>query len=330
VEMPDTQANFVTRAFINDMKKVCPFGVFESVLLSEVSRWKIGGKADLIIRPNSVEQISSVRNYFYRNGIPHVIIGHTTNLLFSDNGIKVPCIQIDGRLGKIVFDKTDQSVVAHAGVWIPRLAVFAMRNGLSGAEHICGIPGTLGGLICMNGGSQRKSISSALLSVESVDAFGDVKRRSVEYVQFGYRKSIFQTNGEVITEARLRFSKGDRRIVRKTMLSILSDRRRKFPNKLPNCGSVFKSDPKMYELLGPPGVLIEKAGYKGLRKGGAKVSELHANFIVNLGDAKSSDVIWLTRYLINGIYTKYDIRLVPEYFFVSEYGQILSIDNLTD
>ena len=159
-------------------------------------------------------------------------------------------------------------VSAEAGIWVPGLACRLMRAGLTGGEHICGIPGTLGGLICMNGGSQRKGIGMNLVTVESVDSQGDVHTRSAADCQFAYRSSIFQRNDEIITRARLRFDAAPPAGIRRTMLQILVERSRKFPRKQPNCGSVFKSNPAMYARSSRRG---RRLGFKGMRGRGALI-----------------------------------------------------------
>ena len=173
-----------------------------------------------------------------------------------------------------------------------------MQMGLTGAEHVCGIPGTIGGLVCMNGGSQRKGIGSALVEAVTVDETGAIGIRRPEDCGFAYRRSVFQDNGEVVAAARLRFEPVEeagrtRSEVRREMLRIMADRRRKFPQKEPNCGSVFKSNPAMYDDIGPPGAAIEKLGFKGRRIGGALCSPHHANFVVNTGAATAHDTLAL-------------------------------------
>src|SRR5690606_10000391 len=146
------------------------------------------------------------------------------------------------------------------------------------------IPGTIGGLICMNGGSQRKGIGESVIQVHSVDRNGAIVIRRGADCNFEYRNSIYQSADEILLSARLKFNRSISKFeTRRRMLSILSERRKKFPQKYPNCGSVFKSNPSMYEVVGPPGQVIESLGFKGMKSGGAMVSPQHANFIVNTG-----------------------------------------------
>jgi len=311
-------------ADFSELEALCSGGVVRGAKLSEISQWRIGGLADIMLCPASTAEVAAIQRWFATRGIRPVVIGHTSNLLFDDEGLRVPCIHVGARLSEVIFH--DATVKAQAGVWVPFLARRIMLAGLSGAEHICGIPGTLGGLICMNGGSQRKGIGSSLLWVESVDAEGVIHRRTGEDCGFGYRRSKFQTNGEIITSARLRMLVRPTDQIRSEMRRILKDRRVKFPRKEPNCGSVFKSNPEMYSEIGPPGAVIERLGFKGLRVGGAQVSTRHANFIVNNGGATARDVLSLISCIVESVEALTGYRMESEVRYVHSTGDILPAD----
>lgn len=311
---------------IADLASLCPNGLERDVDLSAISQWRIGGRADIILRPSSSEEISALMRWFTERGIRPVVIGLTSNLLFDDAGLRVPCIQIGERMAKVDF--SGQQMNVQAGIWIPSLARKFVQEGLSGAEHICGIPGTLGGLICMNGGSQRKGISSNIISVESIDTFGQIRTRVAGECGFGYRQSVFQSNGEIITRAIMQFSSRPKTEIRTEMLAILADRRRKFPRKQPNCGSVFKSNPSMYANIGPPGGVIEQLGFTGKRIGGAMVSVQHGNFIVNMGGATSRDVLILIANIAKVVAESTGYRMETEVRFVRADGMISPADML--
>ena len=306
---------------INELAARCDGRLSQDVDLSTVSWWRIGGLADVVLRPSSTEQVASLCHWFAARGIRPVVIGQMTNLLFDDAGLRAPCIQISHNMSKVAI--LDNTARVQAGAWVPGLALKLMQADLSGAEHICGIPGTLGGLICMNGGSQRKSISSSIRFVESVNKWGRVIKRTSQDCGFDYRKSIFQTNDEIITSATLTFEPRSRAAIRAEMLGILVDRSAKFPRKEPNCGSVFKSNPKMYSDVGPPGAVIEQLGFKGKRIGGAMVSPQHANFIVNTGNAKSGDVLALIGEIYEAARLATGYQMEPEVCFVNSEGQIV-------
>lgn len=294
------------------------------VSLSKLSQWKVGGKADIIIRPRSKNELIKVRQWLYLNGIKSLIIGSTTNLLFSDEDIHIVIIQIGTNFSKVAVDGLD--IVAEPGIWVPSLARLAMQKSLSGIEHTCGIPGTLGGLVVMNGGSQRKSIGSVVTYVETIDNQGNIKRYDNSQCNFSYRQSIFQNIDEVVVEVGLKLNNGRAKCdIRQDMLDILHSRRKKFPRKQPNCGSVFVSNPDMYEDYGPPGKIIEELGLKGMNQGGAQISEQHANFIVNNGSAQSKDILYLINTVKETVYKETGHKMVVEARFVTSNGEITSI-----
>ncbi|WP_080530770.1 UDP-N-acetylmuramate dehydrogenase [Alloalcanivorax xenomutans] len=309
---------------VSQLEEICPEGVERNVSLAAISQWKIGGNAELLLRPTSTEQLAKLRTWMHRQSLPHVVIGATTNLLFADEGLHVPCIQIGAGMSKCRIE--GGKVYAQAGVWVPGLARRLMKGGLTGAEHICGIPGTLGGLVCMNGGSQRKGISNNVEMVESVDSFGNIIKRPASDCNFKYRHSVFRENREIISSIFMRFHSAEVSVVRKEMLEILKNRSRKFPRKTPNCGSVFKSNPAMYETLGTPGAIIERLGFKGMQRGGAIVSPIHANFILNVGGAKAADVLALIKEINNKVAISAGDSLDAEVCYVSSSGAITPAD----
>ncbi|WP_133152352.1 UDP-N-acetylmuramate dehydrogenase, partial [Vibrio lentus] len=194
------------------------------------------------------------------------------------------------------------AVYCESGVWVPELAYRTYREGLSGIEHICGIPGRLGGLVYMNGGSNRRAISENLESILVINSDGEVINIDSKTLSFAYRTSPFQDMNVIIAAATLTLEKSERNDIRHTMRKTLASRRRKFPRKQPNCGSVFASNPAMYETVGPPGYAIEKVGLKGHKIGEAQISPMHANFIVNLGKAKAKDVLSLIKLAREKVY----------------------------
>lgn len=311
----------------NDLRRQFRGAVQTDVSLRDISRWRIGGRADVLISPRSINELSEMRAWIQERELQSLVIGATSNLLFSDAGLRAIAIQIGRELSSTSIE--ERAVIAGPGVWVPGLARTVMLAGLTGIEHTCGIPGTLGGLVCMNGGSQRKGIGDHVSWVRSVDAAGTQILRQRADCGFAYRTSAFQLNNEVICEVGLTLEvTASQNAQRREMLEILGDRRRKFPNKMPNCGSVFVSNPAMYADYGPPGRVIENAGLKGLRMGDAQVSPLHANFIINLGNATAKDTLALIRHVRNKAYEATGYLMESEVRFVSPDGSILPTHNV--
>ena len=287
------------------------------------STWRIGGPADILVEPETVEEISRLRSYVNQNDIPCVIIGEGSNLLFDDAGLRGIIIKIGRALSSVRI--AGNVVYAQAGIAVPRFARIVGLAGLTGIEHTIGIPGTLGGLVAMNGGSQRKNLGIVIEFVEAVDSEGSIIRLNSDECDFSYRKSIFQNADMLITSAQIKLEHGDKEAIRKEMLDNLRTRRAKFPRREPNCGSVFLSDPQMYNTIGPPGKAIEDAGLKGLRIGDAQVSKMHANFIINRGNAASADVIELINSVRTKVQNKTGITMNCEARHVTPSGKIQPI-----
>lgn len=287
------------------------------------SSWRIGGPADMLVEPRTVEQAVVVAKAAAGLGIPILVIGHGTNLLFSDQGVRGVVVKIGNGMGGIEID--GRRMIAEAGVWVPRLARLAGRHGISGLEHTAGIPGTLGGLVCMNGGSQRKGIASSIVRVWALSPTGEMVCLAVDDCGFSYRHSCFQDNGYIVLRVELTGPPKEPAQIRREMLEILRDRRKKFPLKAPSCGSVFLSDPEKYRAVGPPGKLIEEAGLKGKRIGDAQVSLKHANFIENLGNATAEDVMRLVKAVQAVVRESTGHLLAGEFKYVTRDGQIVSV-----
>lgn len=259
--------------------------------LRNVCRWKIGGPAQILVEPTSSDDLAAALLTLSTYHGPKIVIGDGSNLLFDDRGVDGVVIRIGQAMSGMTID--DNRVWAEAGIWVPHFVRRVGCSGLAGAEHAIGIPGTLGGLVLMNGGSQRKGIGEHIVSVRCMGFDGQLVELSKADCAFSYRHSTLQTRELIVLDANFAFAKADAGAVRHEMIGIMASRRKKFPKNLPNCGSVFLSNPAMYDVVGAPGFAIEQTGLKGKSRGNAQISPLHANFIVNLGMASSDDVLWL-------------------------------------
>ncbi len=264
-----------------------PIIVQTDLLLSNYCTLNIGGAARYFASPSNEAEIIELVNWVNIEQIPYFVIGHGSNILFDDNGYPGLVIKLAENFAQIEIN--DEILMAQSGAWMPYVARKTQVEGLAGLEHSVGIPGNIGGIVTMNAGSQRKSVSTSLVKIRYLDENAQIHEIQAQDCNFSYRKSIFQLNKWIILQAEFRLSRGDKNQIRKTMRLILQERRLKFPRKLPNCGSVFKSDPVMYKKHGTPGRIIELLGLKGYQIGGMCISNRHANFFINQKNATSQD-----------------------------------------
>ena len=313
-------SNVGIRASLGAFLKEQGMDPLEAEPLRNHSTWRIGGPADVLVEPSSWEQVALVLQHTHEHGIPAVVIGKGSNLLFDDRGLRGVVIKIGRRLSRLTIAGT--IIQAQSGISAPRLARAVGLAGLRGLEHVVGIPGTLGGLVFMNGGSLRRAIGDAIVEVRTMDRQGNTRTLRRQECHFAYRHSRFQEESCVIMEATMALVQGQRDAIAAEMLAILRERRQKFPMTLPNCGSVFTNDPQVCASLGPPGKIIESAGLKGAFVGDAVVSARHANFIVNRANAKAEDVLSLIELVRERVIRQTGVTLECEVRFVESTGVI--------
>lgn len=271
--------------------------------------FKVGGTADILILPKDIEDVQHIVNYAKSEEISYYVIGNGSNLLVNDNGIRGIVIKICNVLNELII--SEDIITVGAGCLLPSLARETMRHGLKGLEHVVGIPGTVGGGVRMNAGSGGYELSEVVEDVTILTPGGVIKKLSKEQIQFGYRSSFFQETKDIILQVTLRLQFGIAEEIKKIMDDILKKRKEKFPLAYPNAGSIFKKKGDCF-----PGKLIEDAGCKGMRRGDAEVSQLHANFIINKGNATAGDIIFLIKDVQDRVFTKFDIFLEPEIIFL--------------
>lgn len=288
--------------------------------LRRYSRWRIGGVAKVVVHPTSRQEAAATLALLAERNVRVLVVGDGSNILFDDAGFDGVLVRIGESMSRLRFD--DARVWAEAGIWVPRFVRLVGQQGLGGAEHAIGIPGTLGGLVAMNGGSRRLGIGLNLTAARGCDLDGRLFEREHDACAFRYRGSTLQDDGLIILEADFEFTRTDPRALRREMLAIMADRRTKFPKKLPNCGSVFLSDPAMYKIVGPPGAAIENVGLKGRVSGGAQISPLHANFIVNNGGATSRDVLTLIHLIRTTVHARTGFWMDCEVRHISQTGEV--------
>ena len=257
-----------------------------NVLLSGFTTFQIGGPAAILFEPDTRDKLQFILKSCAETGIQTFILGNGSNLLVSDKGFDgaVVCLT---RLNH--FALTGETAIdCQAGASLFSLCRFAAENSLSGLEFAYGIPGTVGGAVYMNAGAYECEIESTIEQCAALDTCGNPLKFERSQLNFEYRTSTFMTGGEVITDVVFHLLPGNRDNIRASMESFFNRRKASQPLDFPSAGSVFKRPLNDYA-----GRLIEYCGLKGMKAGGAQVSEKHAGFIVNTGSATSEDVLKL-------------------------------------
>ncbi len=271
--------------------------------MSRHTTFKIGGPVSALVEPKSIGAFVWLLRELNAREIPYFLLGNGSNLLVSDGGHEAVALST-ARLDTLRF--SGDSVICGAGVTLSRVAAGARDQGLTGMEFAHGIPGSVGGAVYMNAGAYGGEMRDIVESVTFVDTRGQIRVLPGEECGFGYRTSVFQKGGAILSVI-LRLRPGDPRKIRETMEDLSARRREKQPLNYPSAGSTFKRPEGGYASK-----LIDEAGLKGLRVGDAQVSEKHAGFIVNLGNATFSDVYTLMSQVTERVYERFGVRLEPE------------------
>jgi len=279
------------------------------VELRRLTTWRTGGPA-LAAEVSSAEELSLVLRTCTEVEAPWFVLGLGSNILASDSGCRRLVVRLTGGMRSHSWSGADDAPVLRcgAGAHLPSLSGSACTRGAAGLEFAVGIPGTVGGAVFMNAGAYGGSMSALVSSVTVLDSDGRKRIIPVGECGFEYRRSRFQEEESVIASAELRLEPGNPEELRSEARRILALRRSSFPLDLPNAGSVFRKPSGDI----PPGRLIEDTGLKGRREGGAMVSPLHANFIVNTGNATSADIRRLIDLVRDTVYRNSGVMLEEE------------------
>lgn len=279
----------------------------------------IGGNADLLIFPEDTDNLRNVLYICRDKKIPLFILGFGTNLLIKDGGIRGVVVSLNKGFREIRI-ADDEMITAGAGAGLQTLVSFALKNELSGVEFSVGIPGSIGGALIMNAGTRDGEMKDIVKSVKIMTDDGEIKVLKREDIGFSYRHSDFPS-GSMVLETDLFLKKGDRKDIKKKMQLLAADRKSRQPISSYSAGSVFKNpiaDAETGSAQAFAGRLIEAAGLKGFSVGDAVVSEKHANFIVNRGNATAGDVLKLIEIVKERVFTKTGISLEEEIKIVGE------------
>lgn len=278
--------------------------------MSKYTTMRVGGPCDCIVFPDENSKIKEVIDFCKNENITFFVIGNGSNLLVKDEGIHGVVIKLGHRFGKIELD--GEYILAYAGATMPTLSQLAKKNSLKGLEFACGIPGTIGGGVKMNAGAYGSQISDILYEVTYMDEKEKIKTIKNKDCSFGYRKSIFTINPNyVILSAKFKLERGNIDEIENKMKENSLARKAKQPLEYPNFGSVFKR-PEGYFV----GKLVDDAGLRGYKIGGAQVSTKHTGFIVNVDNATCKDVLDLIGYVQTTVYNKFNVELTPEVIII--------------
>ena len=293
------------RKSIDKLRELVQGEVIENEPMANHTSFHIGGPAEVFCRPRSIEDIRNIIEWARRNRLPIFTMGNGTNLLVSDEGIRGVVIQISSTMKEIQFDKN--RVFVQGGLSIQELIDKSMKRGLGGIEFASNIPGTVGGSIAMNAGSNSYFLSKYVKYVDVIGLNGKKIRMFHDDLKFNYRYSILQDEPLILLEAVFALEEKDPIKIKEEIEKFKSIRKKRQPIDYPCAGSIFKNPPTTYA-----GKVLEETGCKGMRIGDAVVSDMHANFIINLGNATASDVMNLIRKVQQQVYRKKDLKLELE------------------
>ncbi|ASJ54798.1 UDP-N-acetylenolpyruvoylglucosamine reductase [Brevibacillus formosus] len=279
--------------------------------LAAHTTWKIGGPADLLITPSSKSQLIMVLQILNEHHVPWMVMGKGSNLLVSDKGYRGAVITVNKALdyARIVGNQ----IYAGAGYSLIKLAALANKHRLSRLEFAGGIPGSVGGAVYMNAGANGSDISNIFHSAEVITQTGAIRSLRAVDMDFSYRHSSLQETDVIITEAIFELTLRDSESIKLQWNQYKEKRLKTQPLPFDCAGSVFRNPPGHFAAK-----LIEDAGLKGMRYGGAEVSSKHANFIMNTGNATALDVWTLMRQIQEKVHSQSGIHLVPEVVIVGE------------
>lgn len=277
--------------------------------MSKHTSFKVGGNADYFVKAQTVEQVINIKKYAEENNIPLYVIGNGSNILVTDRGIRGIVLKID--LQKIEIN--EEEVTVGAGVKVMALAQKLLGEELTGFEELSGIPGTIGGAIRMNAGAYGKEIKDICIQTTCLDENNNIKILKNNEQDFSYRHSIFEDKKYIILETKLKLEKGKKEEIKGKMEELSAKRKEKQPWEYPSAGSTFKRKEGVITAK-----LIDECGLKGYSIGGAEVSEKHAGFVINKGNATAKDILDLIEYIKKNVYEKFNIEIEEEIEIIGE------------
>ncbi|RGX13711.1 UDP-N-acetylmuramate dehydrogenase [Paraclostridium sordellii] len=293
---------FIYKNLLNILDKE---GIYLNEPMKNHISFKVGGPADFLLKPKTEDEIRKLIEFLKNENIPYIVIGNGSNLLVKDGGIRGVVIKIADNFNK--FEIEDTKVIAQSGALLSFMGKAILNKSLTGFEFASGIPGTLGGAIAMNAGAYGGEMKDIVKSVRLMDSKGNIIELSNKEMEFEYRRSLISKSGYIVLSAIMELKEGNFDEIKGYMKELTKSRVTKQPLNLPSAGSTFKRPEGHFAAK-----LIEDSGLKGLTLGGARVSEKHSGFVVNIGDAKAKDIIELINVVKSTVYSKFGVMLEEE------------------
>lgn len=280
--------------------------------MSRHTTFRTGGPADIYIEPSGVEELKQVLDICREENVAYTIIGNGSNLLVGDGGYRGVLISFGKPFAQVTIEGAQ--VRTGAGALLSAVAKQVLNASLTGFEFAAGIPGTIGGAVVMNAGAYGGELCQVLREATVLTPDGEVKTLPAEELELGYRTSCVQKNGYIVLEAVLQLQPGNADDIRAVMDALASKRREKQPLEYPSAGSTFKRPEGHFA-----GRLIQDAGLRGFRVGGAQVSEKHCGFVINRDHATSADILSLCRQVQEKVKAQFGVELELEVKLLGEF-----------
>jgi UDP-N-acetylmuramate dehydrogenase len=277
-------------------------------LLSQHTWYRIGGPADVFVYPQHIEDLIDLLSHCRTLDIETCIIGEGANILVHDAGYRGVIIHLAKYINKIAVE--GEIITADAGAFLRDLVLLCEKHSLGGMECLSGIPGTVGGALIMNAGTHRGEIGERVSEVSLLNEDCEPIVMDRSHISFKYR-NVPELQGHVLLGCKMVLSHEEETILKERRIAQLKERAAKQPVEYPSCGSVFKRPPGYYV-----GKMVEDLGLKGFRYGDAMISEKHGGFIINLGNAEASHVLYLIEKIKDEVYKSFNVQLEPEVRFV--------------
>ncbi len=296
----------IDQRIIDKLKQFLPADcIYVDAPMSHYTSFKIGGPADLLLTPTSVEQICDAYNYLKAEQITITWLGNGSNVLVSDAGIRGAVIVLSEHFSDV--EVCQKNLRVQAGARLADVSKVALAHNLTGFEFADGIPGTIGGAVFMNAGAYGGEMKQVVEEATVLKPDGTIDHLNVDELDFRYRGSAIQDRGYIVLNVKLKLNNGAKNQIEEAIDDLMQRRRDKQPLDWPSAGSTFKRPPGHYA-----GKLIEDAGLRGVRFGDAAVSEKHCGFVVNLGSATCADVMTLIAFIQKTVRDKFGVELETE------------------